>query len=115
MYSYLSIPVEELVLFLEENYNNWLEDPNISSVGVGLRRKGENQVTLLEPVLQFTVKKKIADRTGIEAIGSFFIEKEIEGFRTDVLQKIFSIACTGTPNYDCESFKARGEYYQCVR
>lgn len=71
--------VKELVLRLRQQYAG---DPNITSIGWGLARRGgrlEDGVAII-----FTVREKLPSDRSIESAGSQPIPTEIEGIPTDV-------------------------------
>jgi endonuclease G len=83
-----AVTVEALRDYVRGHYETYLEDPNITSVGVG--RKIRNGKRSNELAIQFTVRKKVKD-TEIEAIGSTKIPDSVtvDGHTvpTDVLER----------------------------
>lgn len=79
-------------------------DPNISSVGYGLKiRDGK---PIFEPCLQYFVKRKFIKTEDIVKVGSEIIPKEKMGFATDVIQEpVFRPSDKGSPTGDRGSRK----------
>jgi hypothetical protein len=61
-------------------------DPNIVTVGYGLRRRGGQAV--YESCIQYHVRAKIADPAAIQAIGSAPVPAQIGGYPTDVVEVV---------------------------
>ena len=85
--------------------SQYLEDPNITSVGIGYKvRKGEKSKSK-ELCLQFTVARKVGDETQIEALGSRAILPTIDFngvlVPTDIIEREFK------PSYDLISLEAK--------
>ena len=91
MENFLSAHIEEMSLYLRRRFMSLLQDKNITSVGIGYRRDGKEQAFFSEPVIQFTVEKKLTSQAEIDSIGSNFIPKQIDGFNTDVIERSFQL------------------------
>ena len=73
--------IEALEEFVRDNARKFLEDPNITSVGVGF--KVSKGTRTKQHCIQFTVHKKVAE-TAIEDLGSTLIPKTVRIGSTDV-------------------------------
>jgi hypothetical protein len=67
------------------------DDPNIDSVGYGLRRRGG--VPLYEVCVQYHVRVKLADPDQIRAVGSEVLPAEVGGYPTDVMETVAARPC----------------------
>ena len=81
----------KLKQYLRTEAARFLDDPNITSVGIGLREKNGRLTD--DVAVQFTVDKKASSATELESLGSTPIPKfvEVDGKKipTDVVQRSF--------------------------
>ena len=67
------------------------DDPNVESVGYGLRHRGG--VSQYEACVQYHVRAKLADPDQIRAMGSEVLPAEVGGYPTDVMETMSARPC----------------------
>ncbi len=86
--------MDKLRRYIRSNGGQFLEDPNITSIGIGYKIKDGKRTNQIS--LQFTVASKVEEGSALESMDTELIPKtlEVEGVEipTDVIQRKFELS-----------------------